>query len=118
MFTHELLLKDTQVLEQEIGRHCAILRLDCSDRYQVQRFASEMMHNIDGLKVAASHGDATARSKLELYGMAMLLHEANIKAYGPDYMKHIKALTKRESAWAAIATAIWSELDDNEISEE
>ena len=43
--------------------------------------------------------------------MTMMLHEANLKAYGPEYMTNINALAKREPAWVAIAKAMWSELE-------
>jgi hypothetical protein len=111
MFSNDFLLKDTQVLETEIERHCAGLGLDCTDLNQIHQFAQQLLQNMEQLKEAAGKGDRTARAKVELFGMVMLLHEANIKAYGPEYMTNIKALVKRESAWVAIANAMWGEME-------
>jgi hypothetical protein len=111
MLSNDFLLKDTQELEVGIERHCAGLGLDCSKEHEVRQFVHEMLQNMDQLKIAGSSGDRTARTKVELFGMTMLMHEANIKAYGAEYMKNINALAKRESAWVAIANAMWSELE-------
>jgi hypothetical protein len=111
MPSNEFLLKDAQGLELEIERHCAGLGLNCSDDVQVRQFVHEMLQNMEQLKEAASKGDHTARAKVELFGMVMLMHEANIKAYGPEYMTNIKALVKRESAWVTIANAMWGEME-------
>jgi hypothetical protein len=50
--------------------------------------------------------------------MVVMLHEANAKAYGADYLKHIGALTKHETVWVAIAKAMWSELAARNLDEE
>jgi hypothetical protein len=43
--------------------------------------------------------------------MVLMLHEANTKAYGLEYMTNISALATREPAWVAIAKVMWSELE-------
>lgn len=118
MHSNEFLLQDTRGLELEIERHCISLGLDWADKYQVHVYAREMMQNMEQLKTAASHGDRVAKVKTELYGLALLMHEANIKAFGPAYMKHISALGKRESAWIAIAKAVWVELERSDLDDE
>jgi hypothetical protein len=70
-----------------------------------------MLQNMEQLKDAANQGDRTARAKVEMYGMVLMLHEANTKAYGLEYMTHISALATREPAWVAIAKVMWSELE-------
>jgi hypothetical protein len=111
MPSNEFLLKDARGLELEIERHCAGLGLDCSNDAQVHQFVHEMLQNMVLLKDAASRGDRTARAKTELYGMVLMLHDANTKVYGSEYMTHIKALAEREPAWVAIARVMWSELE-------
>jgi hypothetical protein len=111
MFSNEFLLKDTQELETEIERHCAGLGLDCTKEQDVRQFVHEILQNMDMLKEAGSKGDRTARAKVELFGMTMLMHDANIKAYGPEYINNIKVLAKREAAWVMLASAMWNELE-------
>jgi hypothetical protein len=111
MPSNEFLLKDAQGLELEIERHCVGLGLDCADESLVRQFAHEMLQNMEQLKDAANHGDRTARAKVEMYGMVLLLHDANTKVYGLEYMTNISALAKREPAWVAIAKAMWGELE-------
>jgi hypothetical protein len=118
MLSNDFLLKDTQELEVEIERHCAGLGLDCTNEYEVHQFVHEMLQNMDQLKEAGSKGDRTARAKVELFGMTVMLHEANSKAYGAEYMKNINALLKREPAWVALAKAMWSELEKRKIEKE
>jgi len=48
----------------------------------------------------------------------MLLHEANSKAFGSEYITNIDALAKQESAWVAIAKAMWSELENRNLDNE
>jgi hypothetical protein len=112
MHSNDFLLKDTLELELEIERHCVGLGLDTRDEYQVRQFVHEVLQNMEQLKLAASNRDTTARAKVELYGMTMMLHQANLKAYGADYMSHLAELEKQEPAWAALAKAIWSELEN------
>jgi hypothetical protein len=111
MPSNEFLLKDAQGLELEIERHCAGLGLDCKDEHQVHLFAHEILQNMEQLKAAASKGDRSARARVELFGMVMMMHEVNVKTYGPDYMTNIDALALRESAWTALAKVMWSELE-------
>lgn len=111
MHSRDFLLRDTHGLEQEIKHHCAIIGLDCSDTYQVHQFAHEVLQNMEQLKSASTQGDRTARAKVELFGMTMMMHQANIKAFGPNYMSQIDTLAKGESAWVALVTALWSELE-------
>ena len=114
----DFLLKDTHGLELEIERHCVGLKLDCSDEYQVHQFVGEMMQNMEQLKDAAGRGDRSARAKVELFGMAVLMHKANVKAFGPGYLANIDVLAKQESAWVAIAKAMWSELEGRNLDNE
>jgi len=116
--SNEFLLKDTRGLELEIERHCIGLGLDFTDSYQVHQYAREMLQNMEQLKVAERKGDRTARAKVELFGMALMMHEANIKAFGANYMSQIDTLAKDESAWAALAKALWSELESRNLDDE
>ena len=115
MYSHEFLLKDTHEIELEMERHCIGLGLDCSDQNQIRLFAHDLLQNIVPLKEAASQGDLSARAKVELFGMAVTMHDANTKAYGSNYLSKINALTKRQSAWVAIAKAVWSELESRDL---
>jgi hypothetical protein len=110
MHSNEFLLKDARGLELEIERHCAGLGLDCKDEYQVRPFVHEILQNMEQLKDAANKNDRTARAKVELYGMVLMLHEVNSKAFGPEYVTNLDALAEQESAWVAIVKVMWSEL--------
>jgi len=110
MPSNDFLLKDAQGLELEIERHCAGLALDCKDATQVRQFVHEMLQNMEQLKQAASNSDRTARAKVELYGMVLMLHDVNSKVFGPDYVTNMDALAEQESSWAVLAKAMWSEL--------
>ncbi|HLP98208.1 MAG TPA: hypothetical protein VK149_07165 [Sideroxyarcus sp.] len=118
MLSKEFLLQDTSELELEIERHCIGLGLDTTDEQQVHQFAHEMMQNMEQLKDAANKGDRTARAKVELFSMIVMMHDANNKAFGPGYMAQLDALKKREAAWAAIAKAVWGELESRDLDEE
>jgi len=118
MLSNDFLLKDTQELEVEIERHCVGLGLDCTKEYEVHQFVHELLQNMEQLKDAGSKGDRTARAKVELFGMTVMMHEANSKAYGVEYMKHINALLKREPAWVALAKAMWGELESRKSAKE
>jgi hypothetical protein len=111
MHSNDFLLKDTLELELEIERHCIGLGLDTKDEVQIRQFVHEMLQNMEQLKLAASNHETTARAKVELYSMTMMLHRANLKAYGADYMANLAVLEKHEPAWAALAKAMWSELE-------
>lgn len=117
MHSADFLLQDTRGLETEIERHCAGLGLDFNDVYQVKRFTHDMLQNMDALKEAAHHGDRTARAKVEIFGMVLMLHDANIKAFGANYMTRIDELAKAESAWIAFARAMWNELESREVKD-
>jgi hypothetical protein len=118
MLSNDFLLQQTQELEVEIERHCAGLGLDCTKEYEVHQFVHELLQNMEQLKEAGSKGDRTARAKVELFGMTVMLHEANSKAYGVEYMKHINALLKREPSWVVLAKAMWSELEKRKSEKE
>lgn len=118
MHSKDFLLKDATELELEIERHCIGLGLDTTDEYQVHLFAHELMHNMEQLKLAADKGDRTARAKVELFSMVLMLHSANNKAYGPGYLTQIEALAAKESAWTALAKALWNELEGQDLDEE
>lgn len=118
MHSKDFLLKDTHGLEQEIERHCAGLGLQCSNQVQMHQFAREMLHDMEQLKEAERKGDRTARAKVELFGMVVMMHEANIKAFGANYMTQLNALAQGESAWVALAKALWSELESRNLDSE
>lgn len=118
MHSQDFLLSDTKELELEIERHCIGLGLDTHDEYQVHQFAHEMMQSMEQLKDAAGKGDSTARAKVELFSMLVMMHEANTRAYGPGYMAQLDTLAKKESAWAALAQAVWSELASRNLDDE
>jgi len=114
----DFLLKDTKELELEIERHCIGLGLDTADEYQVHMFAHEMLQSMEQLKDEANKGNRTARAKVELFSMVLMLHEANTKALGPNYMTQFAGLSSREPAWAALAQALGSELESRNLDEE
>lgn len=114
----EFLLRDALGLELQMRRHCIALRLDCADEHQVQQFAREMLQNMEQLKDAVSKGDRIAKSKVELFGMTVMMHQANTKAFGPDYLLHMGALRREETVWVALAEALWSELEARNLDEE
>jgi hypothetical protein len=110
MPSNEFLLKDAHGLELEIERHCAGLGLDCKNESQVRQFIHEMLQNMEQLKEAANHSDRTARAKVELYGMVLMLHDVNSKIFGPEYVTNMNALAEQEPAWLALARAMWADL--------
>lgn len=111
MFTDSFLQHNLQELELEMERRCLVMNMHCTDMSQVQVFAHDVYQNMDGLKEAATHGDAQARNKLELYSLAMLMHKALLEMYGPDYITHFEDLSVRNAAWVALARAFWRELE-------
>ncbi|MFH0935083.1 MAG: hypothetical protein V1879_07750 [Pseudomonadota bacterium] len=118
MHSDEFLQKDAKELELEIERHCIGLGLDYYDTYQVRLFAHEVLQNIERLKDAAKHGDREARAKVELFSMVMMLHEANIKAFGTGYITEIDTMSSKEAAWTALAKALWGELESRNPDDE
>jgi hypothetical protein len=116
VFTNNFLLKDQREIELEMERKCLALGLDYADGNAVNRLARELLHNIDALRKAASEGDMKARIKVELYGLAMLMHMTNRETFGPGYLIQFKSLAKSESAWSAIAQAIWNELEGSTMT--
>lgn len=111
MFGDELEFKIERELELEIERKCLILQLDCNNDVAVQSFAHDVLMHLDRYGKAAAEGDMQARIKIELYGLAMLMHKNNAATYGPAYMAQLDALAEHESAWVNIARAIWNELE-------
>lgn len=118
MHSSDFLLRDAHGLELAIKRHCVRLSLDCSNDHQVRQFVSEMLQNMEKLKNAASRGDRLARTKVELFGMTLLMQKANAKAFGPEYMSHLDVLEEHQSAWVAIARVLWSELASRNLDSE
>lgn len=118
MHSRDFLLRDTKELELEIERHCIGLGLDTGDEYQLHAFAHEMLQDMERLKDAADKGDPTARAKVELFSMVLMLHEANTKALGSNYMTQFEGLSSREPAWTALAKALGSELESRNLDEE
>lgn len=111
MFGDEIEFKIERELELEIERKCLILQLDCMDEVAVQTFAHDVLTHLDRYGKAAAEGDMQARIKIELYGLAVLMHKSNTATYGPAYMTQLAALAEHESAWVNIARAIWNELE-------
>ena len=111
MFGSDIMLHDGDELELQIERTCIALGLDFHDEYQVRMFARDVLQNIDRLRKAAREGDMQARIKVELYGLAMLMHKTNSATFGANYMNQFAKVTEHQSAWAAIAQALWSELE-------
>lgn len=111
MFGNDLMLHEGNELELQIERTCIALGLDFHDEYQVRMFARDVLQNIGRLRKAAREGDMQARIKVELYGLAMLMHKTNSATFGSDYLNQFAKVTANQSAWAAIAQALWSELE-------
>ncbi len=111
MFGNDLMLHEGNELELQIERTCLALGLDCHDDYQVRMFARDVLQNIDRLRKAAREGDMEARIKVELYGLAMLMHKTNSATFGTNYMNQLAKVTAHRSAWAAVAQALWNELE-------
>jgi len=111
MFGNDLMLHEGNELELQIERTCIALGLDFHDDYQVRMFARDVLQNIDRLRKAAREGDMQARIKVELYGLAMLMHKTNSATFGSNYLSQFAKVTEHQSAWAAIAQALWNELE-------
>lgn len=118
MHSKEFLLRDTNELELGIERHCMALGLDTSDACQLHAFAHELMSDMARLKHEAGKGDATSKLKLEIYSMVMMLHEANQRALGPEYITEFDKMSASEPAWTALAGALWAELKSRDLDEE
>ena len=97
MFTKEFLEHDLNDLKLEIERRCIALQLDCSDEVQAQMFVHDLLRNIEQLKLKATHGDMLARIKVEIYGLFLLMYEANQDQFGSDYSSKIDEQSKLES---------------------
>jgi hypothetical protein len=110
MPSNEILKQDMRMLEKEIERHCIALRLECVDQNSVQLFVNDLFQNMEKLKKAARMGDHTAQAKVEIFSMAMMMHNTNINLLGPEYIAQIDELIASEGAWVVIAKAIWREL--------
>lgn len=117
MHSKDFLLRDTNELELGIERHCMALGLDTTDAYQVHVFAHELMHGMDKLKREAAAGDATAQLKQEIYSMVMMLHDANLKVFGPEYITQFEKMSDTEPAWAALVRALWVEMKQDDTDE-
>jgi hypothetical protein len=111
MFGDDISFRIERELELEIERKCIILNLDYRNDVAVQSFAHDVLGHLDRYGKAAADGDMQARIKIELYGMAVLMHKSNAANFGAGYMTQLDALSVRESAWVSIARAIWNELE-------
>ena len=112
MFGNDIMLHDGDELELQIERTCTALGLDFHDDYQVRMFARDVLQNIDSLRKAARKGDMQSRIKVELYGLAMLMHKTNSATFGTNYLNQFAQVTANQSAWAAVAQALWSEMEE------
>jgi len=52
-----------------------------------------------------------SRIKVELYGLAMLMHKTNSATFGTNYLNQFAQVTANQSAWAAVAQALWNEME-------
>lgn len=111
MFGNDLMLHEGNELELQIERTCIALGLDCKDDYKLRLFARDVLQNIEALKKAAREGDMQARIKVELYGLAMLIHKTNSATFGANYLNQFSKVAEHQSAWAAVAQALWNELE-------
>lgn len=111
MFSDEILRQDGRDIELEIERKCIILGLDVTNKIQLQQFAENLLQNIDELRKAAVGGDRLATMKVELYGLAMLMHKTNSELLGAGYLTQFEDLSRHQTAWAAVAAALWRELE-------
>lgn len=110
MFGNDISFRIEHELEREIERKCLILNLDCNDNVAVQTFAHDVLGHLEPYGKAAA-GNMQARVKIELYGMAMLMHKNNTANFGPGYISQLDALSAYAPAWVHIARAIWNELE-------
>ncbi len=111
MLSGDLEFKIERELELEIERKCLILQLDYEDDGAVNAFAHDVISHLDRYGKAAADGNMQARVKIELYGMAVLMHKSNAANFGANYLSRLDDLSGHESAWVKIARAIWNELD-------
>lgn len=111
MFSNDILFRDERDIELQIERKCLALGLDLTNEYAVQQFARNLLQQIDSLRKLASEGDMQSRIKIEIYGLALLMHRTNSETFGSGYLSKFKSLSQDQSAWASIAQAIWKELD-------
>ncbi len=111
MFGGDISFRIEHELELEIERKCLILNLDFHDDVAVHAFAHDVLIHLDRYGKAAADGDMQARIKIELYGMAVLMHKSNTANFGENYLSQLDMLSARESAWVNIARAIWNELE-------
>ncbi|MBU1214242.1 MAG: hypothetical protein KKF58_06390 [Gammaproteobacteria bacterium] len=111
MFSDEIGYRTGRELELEIERKCLIMQVDCNDEVSVQTFVHDVLSHLDSYGKAAAEGDMQARVKIELYGMAMLMHKENTATFGPGYMTQLDALSEHEFGWVKLARAIWNELE-------
>lgn len=118
MFGDDIVFRVEHELELEIERKCLILQLDCNSPVAARSFARDVLGHLDSYSKAAANGDMQARIKIELYGMAVLMHKSNTANFGPGYMTQLDALSERESAWVNIARAIWNELEQRNSTNE
>lgn len=114
MFTHDVLMRDVREIDREIERRCLAIGLNCNDPAQMKCLAHEVLRNIGVLKKAASEGDAKAKLKVDIYGLAMLMHRTNSEIFGPGYLARFDSVAKLESSWAGIAWAMWHELEGSD----
>jgi len=112
MFSSGILSDDARDIELEIERKCLVLGIDVANAHQVQRFAHDLLQNIDTLRNAASSGDRVADSKVELYGLSVLMHKTYSESLGAGYLAQFDELAKQQKAWAIVARAIWRELEE------
>lgn len=118
MFTKNFLHTDMLELELEMQHRFIALQLDYNDPAQLHRFAHDMLENMAHLKDAAEKGDHAARTRVDLYGLAMLMHRTSMEMFGPAYLAQFEQLTQEYKAWPGLARALWQELESRNIDHE
>lgn len=118
MFTKNFLHTDMLELEIEMQHRFMALQLDYTDPVQVHRYAHDMLQNITAIRAAAEQGDRVARTRAELFGLAMLMHRTSMEMFGTGYLGQFEQMTRDYKAWPALAKAVWQELENRNIDNE
>lgn len=112
MLSKEILAADEDGLEHVLERKCIALGLNVDDETRVYLFAQDLLANLDALRELAGAGDRTARIKIEIYGLSVLMHRTNTQLFGTGYLAQFTTLAKQERTWSIITLAIWRELEN------
>jgi len=111
MLEREAQMNNAREIDLEIRRKCIAIGLNCDDEFALQLLAREVLWDMTALNKAASKGNIPARVKVELYALTMMVHRINTETSGFGYKIQFDDVFRLKSSWAAIAQAIWKELD-------